>query len=781
VSALTTKLWRDIWHARGQSVAVAIVVACAVASSVSSTATGRALLASRDGYYAAEALADVFAEAVRVPELVAARVAALPGVAEVETRVVGDARVEHARGTGRARLLSLGADGGRLNRLHVRSGRLPGPGEAAISESFALAAGVAPGDRIMLTVNGRRQPVTVSGVVLSPEFIYAMAPGSLFPDDRAYGVFWLPREELAAALDLEGAFNSVSVRLAPGASPGDAVDGLDRVLGRYGALGARARDRLVSHRFITDEIRQLDAMAAVLPAIFLGVAAFLVSVTLTRLVQAQRLQIGTLKALGYRNRTLALHYAAFALLVTGAGVVVGVALGDLLGRYMARTYADFYRFPVLAYATDAGSILRGAGLALGAALLGAAGAVRQAVALRPAEAMRPPAPGRFRPSLLERAGLGAWLSPVARMALRNLGRRPARALVGTLGLAAATAILVTGASFEDAIDWMMRLTFERALRADVTVSFSRPAVPEAVAELARLPGVRAAEPLREAPAILRHGSRRQTLALSGAQPGGELALVVGADGRAVAVPADGVLLSKRLAALLDVRPGEEVQVELLDGRRRRGALRVAGTVDDLLGLTATCSLAALARLAGDAGLVGGAQLKVDPAGRPAVARALAARPVVVAASWRADALESFQKTLGDVITGYALVLVLFAVAIAGGVVYSAVRTSYAERERELATLRVIGFTRGEAWRVLLGEVAAQVVAGVPLGALAGLGLAALSATAFSSDLFRIPVVVAPTTWAFAAGVTLSAALATSLLARRWLARLDLVRALAPGE
>jgi putative ABC transport system permease protein len=781
VSTLATKLRRDVWHSRGQVVAVAIVVACAVGVSVSATATQRALLASRDDYYAAEALADVFAEAVRVPETVAWRVAALPGVAEVETRVVGDARVEHAGGSARARLLSLGPGGGRLNRLYVRSGRLPGPGEAAVSEAFAQAAGLAPGDRLTLTVNGRREPLTISGVALSPEFIYAMAPGSIFPDDRAYGILWMPRAELAAALDLQGAFNSVSVRLSPGAAAADVVDGLDRVLERYGAIGAQARDRLVSHRFITDEIRQLDAMATVLPAIFLGVAAFLVSVTLSRLVQAQRLQIGTLKALGYRNRTLAFHYAAFALVVTGAGVVVGVGLGDLFGRYMARTYAEFYRFPVLTYATDAGSVLRGAALALGAALLGAAGAVRQVVVLPPAEAMRPPAPGHYRRTLLERAGLDLVLSQSSRMALRNLERRPVRALLGTLGLASATAILVTGAYFDDAITLMMRITFDRALRADATVAFARPVVPGAVAELGRLPGVTAAEPMRGAPAILRHGSRRQTLALSGAPPGGQLSLVVDAEGRVAAVPEDGVLLSRRLADLLDVRPGEEVQVELLDGQRRRGPLRVAGTVDDMLGLTATCSLRTLARLAGDSGLVAGALLAVAPGARPGVSLSLAARPLVVGTSWRADAIESFRTSFGDVITGYAAVLVLFASAIAGGVVYSAIRTSYAERERELATLRVIGFTRGEAWQVLVGEVLAQLVAGLPLGALGGLGLAALSAASFSSDLFRIPVVVERSTWAFAAGVILSAALVTSLLARRWLTRLDLARALAPGE
>ncbi|MFO0584092.1 MAG: FtsX-like permease family protein [Anaeromyxobacter sp.] len=781
MTALATKLRRDLWHARGQALAAAVVVACAVAVSVGSTATGRALLASRDAFYAESALADVFAEAVRVPEPVAARVAALPGVAEVETRIVADGRVDHAGGTARARLVSLGPDGGRLNRLHVRRGRLPGPGEAAVSEGFAVAAGVEPGDRLTVTVNGRREPVVVSGVALSAEHVYAMAPGSLFPDDRGYGVLWLPRPALAAALDLEGAFDALSVRLSPGASREDAVDAIDRVLGEFGTLGAEPRERLVSHRFVTDELRQLDAMATVLPAIFLGVAAFLVSVTLTRLVAMQRMQVGTLKALGYRNRDLALHYAAFAAVIAAAGVAAGVGMGHLLGRTMARIYAEFYRFPRLDHATDLASVLRAAALALGAALAGAAGAVRQAVRLPPAEAMRPPAPGRFRRTLLERAGLAPGRSPVVRMALRNLGRRPARALLGTLGLASATAILVTGAFFDDAIAWMARIALEDALRGDVVVTFVHAESPEAVRELARLPGVTAAEPARSAPAIVRHGSRHRTLALTGMPPGGELSRVLGVDGRVAPVPQDGVLLSARLAALLEVRPGEALEVELLDGSRRRGALRVAGTVDDALGLSATCSPGTLARLAGDPGRVSGAVLSVDRGARPAVARALEARPGVAAASWRTDALASFQRTLGETVLAYALILVGFAASIAAGVVYSAVRTSFAERERELATLRVIGFRRGESWRVLLGEVGAQVLAALPLGALLGLGLAALSASAFSNDLFRIPVVVERTTWLFACGTTFGAALLTSLVARRWVARLDLVRALSPGE
>lgn len=781
MTGLWTKLRRDLWQSRGQAVAIAVVVACAVATSAGSVATARALARSRDLYYARAAMPDVFADAARVPAPVAARLAGIPGVVDLETRAVGDGRVAWPGGFARVRVASVTPEGGRLGRLHVRSGGLPGVGEAAISEGFATAAGLGPGDRLSLTMNGRLQRVTVSGVVLSPEYVYAIPPGGLFPDDRAFGLVWMARPAVEAAFDLEGAFDRVVLRVAPGARVDDVVDEVDAVLRPFGGLGASGRDRLVSNRFLSDEIRQLDNMATVLPAIFLGVAAFLVSVAMTRLVASQRMQVGMLKALGYGDRAIGLHYAAYAAAIALLGAVVGAGLGHALGASMSRMYMDFYRFPLLDYRADPGAMATAALLALGASLGGAAGAVRRAIRLAPAEAMRPPAPGRYRPTLLERLGAGALLSLPARMSLRGLARRPVRAAFGTLGLASAVAVLVTGAYFGDAMDFMLRLAFERALRADATVAFTRPVGRAAVQELARLPGVLVAEPTRTLPAVLRRGARSERVGLTGAAPGATLSLVVGEDERAVPVPATGLVVSARLAALLDARPGDRLRVELLDGRRATGELELVATVDDVLGLSATASLETLRRLARDGDVIGGANLAIDPVARPAVARALDARPAVAGLSWRADTIASFRRTIARSLLAFAGMLVGFAVAIAGGVVYSAVRSAFADRSRELATLRVIGFTRTEAWRVLVGEVALQLAGALPLGALLGLGLSALSSHAFESDLFRIPVVVERSTWLFALGITTAATLATSLVARRWIRRIDLADALRSGD
>jgi putative ABC transport system permease protein len=395
--------------------------------------------------------------------------------------------------------------------------------------------------------------------------------------------------------------------------------------------------------------------------------------------------------------------------------------------------------------------------------------------------MRAPAPGRYRPTLPERLGLGVLLSLPARMALRGLARRPVRAVLGALGIASAVAVLVTGGYFGDAMDFMLRLAFERALTADATVRFTHPASRAAVQELSRLPGVLAAEPIRDLPAILRHGSRSQRVAISAEDPGATLSRIVGENGREVPLPSSGLVVSSRLASRLRARPGDRVEVKLLDGRRAAGDVSIAATVDDVLGLSATGSLDFVGRLAREGDLITGAHLAVDPAGREAARRALDARPGVAGVAWRTDTVRSFRGTVAKTLLAFAGMLVAFAVAIAGGVVYSSVRAAFAERSRELATLRVLGFTRGETWRVLVGEVTVQLGAALPLGALLGFGLSLLSAHAFESDLFRIPVVIERSTWILGLGVTSAAALVTTVVGRRWIRRIDLADALRSEE
>lgn len=784
--ALDRKLLRDLWRIRVQAAAIAVLVACAVAVLAGSAAIWRALARSQARYYEANRFAHVFAEAWRAPEPLAAELAALPGVAEVETRVVAGATlalpgVDEAV---TARLLSVSPGGARLNRPHVRAGRALAPGavdEVLVSEGFALARHLGPGDVLEAVVNGRRQRLTVVGVAISPDTVYAIPPGALFPDDRHYGVVWAPRDALAAAMDLEGAFSEVSLLLGPGARTDEVVAGVDRLLAPAGGLGAHGRDRHVSHRFLSDEIAQLRTMAAVVPAIFLGVAAFLVSVVLSRLVGTQRRQIGMLKALGYGTRELAAHYAKLVLAVAAAGCLLGAAGGRLMAGAMARTYADFYRLPAVVLEGDAPVVLLACALALAGSLAGGLGALRAVVALPPAEAMRPAAPPGYHATLLERLGLARLLAPAGRMVLRDLGRRPLRALLSALGLACAVAILVVSWFTGDAIDVLFDRTLVRAQRDDVTVTFTH-ALPEAaLLELGRLPGVRRVEALRAWPATLRAGPRSALAALSGVDGDADLSRLVDADGRVVPTPPAGLVLSRRLADDLGVGRGGAVTAEVKDGSRPIRSLPVVAVVEDFLGLQATGDRGWLAQALGEPPLASGARLAVDAAALPELQRRLRAVPAVAGVTLRAATLAAYDALVAGLLLRYMAVISALALAIAAGVVYNTARVTWAERERELATLRVIGFTRGEVWRVLAGELAVHVAAAVPAGWALGLAAVLLTARAAETDLYRLPVVVGRATYATAALVVAAGAAAVLLLALRWVRDLDLVEVLKSRE
>jgi putative ABC transport system permease protein len=782
VRALERKLFRDLRHLALQAVTIAVLVACAVAMFVGSVATWRALARSQARYYETHRFAQVFAEARRVPEPVRQLLAELPGVATLETRAIGAATVTvpGSDEPATARVLSLPPGGAHLNVPYVRAGRALAPGaadEALVSEGFAVANRLAPGDVLDLVVNGRRQRVRIVGIAISPEVVYAIRPGDVFPDDRHYGILWLPREALAAALDLEGAFDEVSLTLAPGAREEAVVAAVDRVLAPYGGLGAYGRDEQVSHRFLTDEISELKTIAAALPAIFLGVAAFLVSLVVSRLVATQRQQIGMLKAVGYSSGEIGLHYAELVVLVAAAGACLGAIGGAAMGQGLARIYADFFRLPVLVFEGDAAVVAIGAALAVGGALAGALGAVRRAVRLPPAEAMRPAAPPSYRRAAIERLGPVRLVSPAARMVLRDVARRPVRALLSALGLSFAIGILVVSRFAGDAIDLMFTRVMGEAQRQDATVTFTHALTDAAATELRALPGVRRVEPFRAVPATLRSGHLRHRTALLGVDADAALTRLVDADGAVVPVPPGGVVLSKKLAELLAVRPGETLEADVLEGRRQALRLRVAATVEDYVGVQATVARPYLAAALAEGTLASGAHLAVDPRALPALQAELRARPNVASVTLRASTVAAFRAVIAEFLGVYLGVVAALALAISAGVVYSSARVTYSERERELATLRVIGFTRGEAWRVVAGEITLHVAAAVPAGWLVALTFVVYTAGAVSTDLYRLPTTITRQTFATAALVVAGASALVTLVARRWIRRLDLVEVL----
>lgn len=787
LSALYRMLLREFWHLRGQAAAIAVVIGGGVATLVMSLAIIDTLQQTRDDFYRDYRFAHVFASLERAPESLVEALGEIPGVQLVESRVVAAAHLEPADFpdpvAGRLQSLPDGRNS-ELNRLFLRTGRLPEAGmdrEVVASEAFAEAHGLQPGDSLDAIIHGHRQRLTVVGVALSPEHIYQIPPGAMLPDYERYGVLWMNRAALAAARDMEGAFNAVSLRLQRDAREGDVIQAVDALLARYGGQGAIGRADQLSHRYLEEELNGLETLATLFPAIFLGVAAFLLNVVVGRLVNTQREQIGVLKAFGRSNLAVGMHYLRLVLLIVLLGLLIGVVVGLWLGGGMAAMYAEFFRFPYLSFHLGPRAFVIALLVTVGSTLLAVALAVRRAVRLPPAAAMQPEPPPVFRATVVERLGLQRWFSQPVRMILRSLERRPVRALMGITGVAFACAILMVGRFQDAAIHQMVGIHFGLVERDDITVTFTEPTSRRAVHELEALPGVVRVEPWRSASVTLRSGHRSWRLALQGQAPEAQLRRLLDTDLHIQPLPEYGLLLTDWLAEELGVRPGDTLQVDFLEGHRESRELLVGGVITELIGVNAYLPLDTLNRLLGEGPALSGARLELAPGYREAVVQALRERPGVAGIAEREAAIDNFYDTLAETVLMFTFITTLLAGSIAFGVIYNGARISLAERGRELASLRVLGFTRGEVARILLGEQAVLILAGLLPGFLLGWLLYGLVAQAVSSDLYRVPVVLTPSGMAFAALIVVVAGVLSAWVVRRRLDRLDLVEVLKTRE
>jgi len=785
MKALDRKLLRDLVHLRGQMIAVVLVVTCGVAMFVTLRSMHRYLMNTQAAYYEQYRFADLFASLKRAPLGVAARIAELPGVTAAEPRIVVDVLLdvpglpEPATG----RLVSVPRDRRpALNDLYLRRGRwIAGRDEVMVSEAFARANGLEIGSALGAVIQGRWERLRIVGVALSPEYIYEIrGGGDVFPDNRRFGVIWMGYEPLAAAFDLQGAFNDITLKLAPGTSEPGAIERVDRLLARWGGFGAYGREDHVSHRFVSDEIKETQVTSVTIPAIFLGVTAFLLNIVMSRLVATQRDQIAVLKAFGYGDGAIGAHYLKLALGPVLTGAVAGSGLGLWLAVGLARVYARFYQFPVVRYEPEPAIVALAVAIAGGAALFGAWDAARRAMALPPAEAMRPEAPARYHAGWLERLA-GRRATPETRILLRNLERRPWKASLSVLGIALAGSIVVLGWYSFDAIEKMKEVQFHAVQREDITVVLREAAPAGALHALAHLPGVLRAEPFRAVAVRFRHGPRVYRSALQGVEPGGELRRIVDADFRPRAAPPEGLLLTAYLARKLGVRVGDRVTVEVLEGERPVREVPVAGVVDEMIGMSAYMELPALNRLLREGRMVSGAYLAVDPAAREGLYARLKRMPAVTGVGVREAALRGFEKTIAESFWISLSMLITFACVIAFGVIYNGARIALSERGRELASLRILGFSRAEVAAMLLGEQALLTLLALPLGAGLGFGVCALLVYRFQSDLFRLPLVVSGRTLLYAFLTVAASAVVSGLAVRRRLDRIDLVQVLKTRE
>ncbi len=789
MKALDRKLLRDLRLMWSQALTIALVVASGIGGFITSLSAVESLELARDRFYLEGHFADVFASVKRAPNTLEAVLRDVPGVADVQTRIEQIVRIEidgvadpilgqligvDARAPARMNRVTL-RNGQALDDTAVHGGAIP----ALVSAGFADARALQPGARVWAQINGKRRQLVIVGIALSPEFVFAGLMGS--PDQRGFGVFWLPRDVMAAAYDMDGAFNQVAIKLAPAASEPAVVDQVSARLARYGGREAYGRVDQTSHAMLDAEIKSQRVIGTLLPSIFLGVAAFLLNVVVSRLVATQREQIAALKALGYPNGSIAAHYLKLVLVIVLAGLLIGVPFGDWLGGLFTGLYAESFQFPRFDHTLPAWLVVVSVGVTVGMAVVGTLNAILATARLAPAEAMRPPAPGRYRRTLFERLGI-TRIAPALRMILRNMERRPLRTALSIGGVAASVAIVVMGNFFRDAIDYVVDSQFNVAMRSDVIVWMSEAVDDSARHALAHLPGVLAVESGRDVAVRFVNGHLSQRGSIQGFAHTPELRRVVDIDNRQIGqLEGAGVVMTDRLADKLALRVGDRVRVQVLDGRRRAVEVPLSATVREMMGLNAYMERRALNQLLEEGDLSSQFALAIERGQEPALIAATQAMPRIVGVFSKATMLRNMNEISARNIRIISTILTLFATVIAVGVVYNNARIALAERTWELASLRVLGFTRAEVSGLLLGEMAIGIAIALPLGMLMGYGLVVMVAELTQSDQFYFPVVIQPRTYAIAGLAVLVSALASALVVRRRIDRLDMMAALKTRE
>lgn len=786
MGALDRKLLRDLARLWSQSLAIALVLAVGVAIMVMMAGAERSLRETRDTFYERNQFGDIFASVTRAPNEVLSRLRALPGVALAEARVrhyvVLDIAAMSAPGTGM--LLSLPDQGEpRLNQPSLTAGRWPRAGradEVVVNDSFAEAHGFHPGDGFHAVINGQLRPLTITGTALSPEFIYTIGPGAFMPDNERFGVIWMRGAALAAAYNLTGAFNDVSLVSEPGAARDEIIRQVDQILAPYGGTGAYQRDEQQSHMFLDAELTQLASMVKVVPPIFLVISGFLVNMVLGRLIALEREQIGLLKALGYYTGEIAWHYIKLALAIGAVGVAIGWGFGLWGGRGMARLYAEFFQFPYLVFVPYPSVYALSALAGMAAAVAGAVFAVRGAVMLSPAVAMAPPAPARFKAGFADRLLHRLRLKQTSMMIWRSLTRWPIRAVLTLLGIATSAAVMVAALFMFDAMDALLDRAFVQLNRQDMVLSFTRERPRAVIEDVAHLPGVMVSEAVWAVPVRLQNGPRHKRSTLEARDPGAELTRLLDDKGQPVD-PGSGVVLTRRLAQQLGLTRGDHVTLRFPTLGDTPHQLPLVGYASQAFGMGAYVRPETLSRLTGQAPRVTQANVLIDPDAQPALYTLAKSTPALSGVVEMAAVRQGFTDTIAQSAGMMTTINSIMAALIAIGVVYNAARIQLSERARELASLRILGFTKGEVSYVLLGELALLTALAIPLGLLIGYGLAAAMVRGFESDLYAIPLEISRATYIRAAWVVaLASALSAAVVWRR-IGQMDLVSVMKTRE
>lgn len=792
MSILTIKLLRQILRNKGQFLAAAAVIMVGVTVYLSMSTSYYNMRQSQEDFYRDNQFADYYFQVVKAPNDVIRQVEEIAGVKKAAGRISLDVPVlkeDDVRAS--ARLITYSrSNQENLNCLSLLTGRPLGSAgqdsgiEVLLDPQYAAANNLDPGSKVNIIAQQKKVGLTVIGTAISPEFVYTVKDSAtLMPDPKTFGVLMADGEQIEAVLGMRGQINQVLIQFTPDARQKETVEKIKDILSPYGNLASYPRKDQTSHVFLEAELDGLRSITTFLPLMFMLIAAGIQFVILRRMIRAQRMQIGLLKALGYSDRQVMLHYTYYGVTVGLAGAAAGTVCGLLLSGVISATYAQYFNLPGGVAVYNLQTIFNGFLMSLGTGIIAGLSASRKAAAINPAEAMRPEPPLSSGHSILERwPALWKHLTPGWKMSIRTVNRNRGRLFVTMFGVMFAVALLIIAFFTNDAIDYILQKYYNEEQSYDLMVHFNRLQKSGELNTFAGLDGVQKVEPVLELPVRLYWQGRTEEELLTGYPPDLTLRKISGTAEKTVALPDDGIILNERTADKLGVGVGDMVEVETLlpQGPVHRDNLKIMGLTRQLIGGGSYVSLRQANRVLRETNTVSGAMLKVLPGHSAAVEKEINSYMGVASVQSRQKELDNFNKNLESLAYSVSII-VLFAMMLGFAIVYSSSIISLVERRRELASLQVIGFSLKEVSGLLLNESILQTLPGIILGLPFGRLLAEAYVQSVNTDLYTLPVIIYPRTYFYAALLGLVFVYLAFKLTTRGLNRVDMVEVLKQGD
>jgi putative ABC transport system permease protein len=786
-NTLNIKLFRDLKILRTQTLTTALLLICGVSLLISSWSAYISLRFARDKFYEEYHFAEIFSEFKTAPLKIEQKINNVTGVKRAEARIVMQGliyvpgQIEPAIG----HFVTAPVEkGDYLNRLYLRKGRLPMMSEeveVTVHEAFAKAHHLTLGDELSILVQGTSEKVKIVGITISPEFVYALNPSAPLPDNLHFGIIWVPQKQLEFLAKMKDEVNSVLITVERSHSSKEVLTQVDEILKPYGNLGAYERKDQLSNMFVEDEIKQQKISGLLIPSIFLFVAAFLVNIIISRLISLQRPQVATLKALGYTNREVSLHYLKIIFIMMLAGTVPGIFLGGYIGTLLTNNYKNFFHFPELSFSLSVLAIFLGFIAGFIPYMTGGLLSLRAIYKLTPAEAMLPAAPANFLPTFIERWGLHKYFKVHTRMIWRNLLIRPLRLMVIVFGLCASLALIITASAWVDVVDFLIETQFQRQQREDIRVDFKLPLGESSIRELLKIDGVLMAEGSRTIPIRLKYKNyKREALAI-GRSNQNQLSKIIDRELNQIKIPQHGILLSRFFESKWDLKRGDYIDLEFLEGKQHKETIKVAGFVEDLIGPNAYIKDRLLLKMLEENTCYNSVSLKVDPHKMLSVYLELKKFPLINAVTIKQQLLKGFKETIGGMILVFTWILIIFSLMITIGIIYNSIRVTFSERAWELSSLMVLGFNKWLVLNLLAAEVIIQVLLAIIPGCLSGWGLVYLSMKLIHSETFNFPVIIDHSTFALSVLFVLLVLVGCLVIMAKMINRLKLSDALKIRE